>query len=590
MRVWSIVDDLILRSGSIARYADIEGALDSDDGAEIRADLPGIRFSDIELEPALVLSGSFPAGITAGLAVEKNGRLVPLRQVADGMLIDQTWHPIKKSMHEVALRSFAFGWKHQEKRIDAGAYIALIADNDPPVKVIDRVESDQSLRWATGLHELSAPEGLTAKLFPYQVVGSTVMRVLAGHGLGSLLADEMGLGKTVQVITLMLSRPCAEPSLVVAPAALLENWRRELAKFAPGLSVSIHAGGRRAGAPRALQGFDVVVTSYETLVLDRMLFESLDWGVVVADEAQMIRNPDTRRSATLKDIPRRVSIAVTGTPIENTVQDLWSVTEFVLPSLLGSRDAFNASFGNDREMHEYLGSVVAPLTIRRSVDEVAGDLPDRVDVYSPLSVEASTRSSLTEIESSNRGIGAFTAAQVVCAHAEDGAIADRSFGQQPKVEHVLSLLTEAFGRNEKVLIFGSYLNSIERLSAVISAEFPECYVGAITGEVAASARQGEIDAFSSSGTAGCLVLQIDAAGIGLNMTAANHVVFFNPDWNPAKTKQAAARAFRRGQNKPVVVHHLFYAYTVEEQQVTKAQEKQIIADSVKKGMSKGSRG
>jgi hypothetical protein len=182
------------------------------------------------------------------------------------------------------------------------------------------------------------PESLEARLYPYQQTGFEWLSRIADEGLGCILGDEMGLGKTVQVIALLLREKGLRqmPSLVIAPATLLENWRREIARFAPSLSINIHRGQSRSGFPKILRAFDVVVTSYDTAMRDVSILEMIKWNVIVLDEAQAIKTPDAQRTVTIKTLPRRISVAVSGTPVENRLRDLWSLIDFAVPGFLGS--------------------------------------------------------------------------------------------------------------------------------------------------------------------------------------------------------------------------------------------------------------
>ena len=233
------------------------------------------------------------------------------------------------------------------------------------------------------------PGGIAASLYPYQTRGWQWLRFIVSEQAGGILADEMGLGKTLQVIS-VLSDPggttSASGSLVVAPGSLLENWVREIAKFCPRLATIKHQGPDRTGSPAELRVPDIVITSYETVVRDLSLFKMVHWNAVVLDEAQNIRNPDTRRWKAVKQLPRRVSLAVTGTPVENRLRDLWSIVDFVLPDYLGDLSTFEARYGDDGGASS-LEPLVSPLILRRRMEEVAQDLPQRVDILEILELD-----------------------------------------------------------------------------------------------------------------------------------------------------------------------------------------------------------
>lgn len=420
----------------------------------------------------------------------------------------------------------------------------------------------------------TAAWGLKADLYPYQKDGVHFLNLVAGQGLGCILGDEMGLGKTIQVITLMLAEKAAArgPTLVVSPATLLENWRRELALFAPSLSVKIHTGTDRAGIASRLTGFDVVVTSYDTALRDEALLSSIPWNLLALDEAQNIRNPDARRTLAVKGLPRRISLAITGTPVENRLMDLWSLSDFALPGLLGNRDGFERLFADTEADAAGLAPIVAPILLRRRVRDVAQDLPKRIDVAQPLSMsramaedyERTRLEALTEYE----GGGSLVALQrlrMFCTHpALIGGWGGDPADGMPKYQRLLELLEEIFQQGEKCLIFTSYTGMTDIFLADLPKRFPDRFFGFIDGRVPVPERQKTVDEFSATATGGALFLNPKAAGVGLNITAANHVIHYNPEWNPALEDQASARAYRRKQQRPVTVHQMFFVDCVEE--------------------------
>ena len=227
------------------------------------------------------------------------------------------------------------------------------------------------------------PEGITASLYPYQHDGWQWLRFIMQEQLGGILADEMGLGKTLQVIS-GLRDPGGESNsggaLVLAPGSLLENWVRETSRFCPDFRVLKHHGSKRTSRPTDLKGFDMVVSSYDTAIRDLSLLKMVEWKVVVLDEAQNIRNPGALRTRSIKQLRRKTGLAVTGTPIENRLRDLWSIMDFVVPGYLGDLKGFESRYGEDTEAAAMLEPLVTPLMLRRRVSEVAHDLPERIDI------------------------------------------------------------------------------------------------------------------------------------------------------------------------------------------------------------------
>ena len=231
-----------------------------------------------------------------------------------------------------------------------------------------------------GTMDLLVKYGFTASLYPYQKTGVSWLRSVAKEELGCILADEMGLGKTIQIIALLtlFKIHWNMPALIVAPATLLENWRREFLKFSPNINVLVHSGSQRTGFPSSLRSCDVVITSYDIAVRDHGMLSMIEWGFIILDEAQAIKNPATRRAIALKSLNKKVAIAVTGTPVENRLRDLWSLMDFSCPGLLGTLEQFEASNPDSEVAAKRIERVVSPLILRRRVDDVADDLPEKI--------------------------------------------------------------------------------------------------------------------------------------------------------------------------------------------------------------------
>ncbi|MGR9127889.1 DEAD/DEAH box helicase [Rhizobium leguminosarum] len=418
------------------------------------------------------------------------------------------------------------------------------------------------------------PAGVHATLYPYQIAGWRWLKFLLAEGVGGLLADEMGLGKTLQIIS-ALSDSGGEPlrpALIIAPGSLLENWRREISKFAPHLKVLKHHGALRTGRPSELKDYDVVVTSYDNAVRDNSLLNMIAWKVIVLDEAQFIRNPDAQRTRAVKRLQREAGLAVTGTPVENRLLDLWSIMDFVLPGHLGDAKAFEADFSDDVDGAARLEPLVSPLMLRRRVAEVAQDLPSRIDIPQVVELDEgeaaaydAERMRIFAEYGAAATLVALTSLRRFCAHPDlmsgSAAMADpMSFSKFRRMDEIVE---EIFARGEKVIIFTSFTAMADMIGRHIKTRFG-AFVGVIDGRLPIDDRQPLIDRFSSVQGGAALVLNPKAGGAGLNITAANHVIHYNPEWNPALEDQASARAHRRGQQLPVTVHRLLVAETVED--------------------------
>ena len=439
--------------------------------------------------------------------------------------------------------------------------------------------------------------GLEAELFPYQARGVQWMWDTVSRTGGLILADEMGLGKTLQIIALLMIDPPSSraPALIVCPTSLIANWVREIARFAPTLGVAVHRGAHRTGVVSGLQTSQVLITTYDTMVNDIAIFSSLEWSWVICDEAQAIKNPHSNRRQVIAAIPRKRAIPMTGTPVENSLVDLWSLTDFAIPGLLGSLSEFEGSFPDSLDSGQQLKRLTDPIILKRRVADVASDLPERIDVDVPLELDDRLIDHYREVRDATMEkypvAGALVATlqlQLVCAHPwlrnageneEDAAIvtaADMPL-VTPKMERVVTLLREAFANGRKVIVFALF-NRIGDLLKQACSHMPDTHWGAINGSTPQEDRQTIIDVFAAHEGPACLVLNPKAAGAGLNITAATVVIHFTPVWNPALEAQASARAHRRGQTDPVTVYRLFYLDTVEEVMIDRSAWKNDLAN------------
>ena len=462
--------------------------------------------------------------------------------------------------------------------------IERCCDDTLPAIVDEAVYESASL--AADRMESSPILGLNGNLYPYQSRGVAWMHQCLARTNGLILADEMGLGKTIQIISLLLLDlpTCESPALIVCPSTLIANWCRELNKFAPSLQVMVHRGSNRTGYYRGLQQFPITVSTYDTLVSDISIFRSIRWSYVIADEAQAIKNTESQRRRALIQLPRARTICVTGTPMENRLADLWSLSDFAIPNILGSEREFQVCFPETSDGAKQLARATGPFVIKRRLADVASDLPERINCDIPLELTGRLARKYDQIRQEVQVQYPFAAAlvatgqlQLFCAHPwlrmtqadSDEPDEDTDIEREidydlitPKVERTLEILAEAFTCGKKVLIF-SIFNRIGPIIKEAGCDLPAAFWGAINGSTATEARQPIVDAFTEFVGPGVLVLNPRAAGAGLNITAATVVIHFTQVWNPAIEAQASARAHRRGQTLPVTVYRLFYENTVE---------------------------
>ena len=548
-----------------------DGGLDAKDLLNL-----GVRFSDTPATPTILISAEVSESKEPRIRCTLGGRVgaATVPASADYVIINNTWFPLPYNTAAEYANLLRNAGISDPSSVNFGQYLE-IQKHAASFLVEDRAAEQLAAGTLSAKIPSQQPHGLAATPYPYQQVGLQWLAFMARHGLGSLLADEMGLGKTLQVIALFLAEVEANrrPNLVVCPATLLENWRRELARFAPSLTTLVHAGPRRTGSVEDLRTPDVTVASYETMVGDISLFRALNWNVVALDEAQNIKNPDARRTRRAKEIPKRVGIAVTGTPVENRLKDLWSLCDFVLPGHLGILSEFEKRFPDTDPGATELEPLASGIMLRRRVRDVAADLPPRIDVPVALVMDARSAAAYEEIREEAAanapdapGLAALVHLRMFCAHPwtvgklrEVSSAVDCS----PKLERSFEILDEIFDSKSKAIIFTSFNETADLLEREIARRF-SVPTWKINGSVPVADRQPTVDQFAQVSGGAALVLNPKAAGVGLNITAANHVIHYNLEWNPAVEDQASARAYRRGQTRPVTVHRLFYADTVEE--------------------------
>jgi SNF2 family DNA or RNA helicase len=447
---------------------------------------------------------------------------------------------------------------------------------------------------------VDTPQGLLATLYPYQAGGVKWLDFMVRQGCGSILGDEMGLGKTLQVIAtigLFKERKPNAHFLVVCPISLLENWRREISKFYPSLSVNIHYGSRRTGDYKELMRYDVNIMPYSCAVSDSGLLTMIHWDMLVLDEAQNIKNPKAKRTKAVKQIKCDIPLAVTGTPFENHMTDIWSLVDFVMPKFLGTLYQFESTFTDSIDSAVALEKLITPLMLRRKVKEVAKDLPERIDIPQSIIMreeeamlyEESRTSEEPMEELKNMQLAKIQKLRTFCTHP---CVYDTFYSASDpteistKYKRLCEILEEIFMSNEKVIIFTSFKRMIELMNTDIKGRF-NVYTNYIDGSVAASERQRIVDEFSMVEGSGALILNPKAAGAGLNITCANHAIHYNLEWNPAVEDQASARIYRRGQDKTVFVYRLYYADTIEEIINDKIQSKRALSDTAIVGNTGG---
>ncbi|WP_406860279.1 DEAD/DEAH box helicase [Streptomyces sp. HUAS MG47] len=460
-------------------------------------------------------------------------------------------------------------------------------------------------RLAAGPQAVPPPPGLDATLRDYQLRGLAWLDLMTSLGLGGCLADDMGLGKTVTLIALHLRRARSAPTLVVCPASLLGNWEREVRRFAPGVPVR-----RFHGAERSFEGTDggFVLTTYGTMRTGAAELAAREWGMVVADEAQHVKNPFSATAKALRTIPAPARVALTGTPVENNLSELWALLDWTTPGLLGPLKAFRARHARavenneeieHREAVERLARLVRPFLLRRRKSDpgIVPELPPKTESDHPVALtreqaslyEAVVRETLGQIEDAEgmarRGLvmKLLTSLKQVCNHPAQylkesaGRGGHRLAGRSGKLALLDELLDTILAEDGSVLVFTQYVSMARLLAEHLAARGITAQL--LHGGTPVAERERMVDRFQSGETP-VFLLSLKAAGTGLNLTRAGHVVHFDRWWNPAVEDQATDRAYRIGQTQPVQVHRLVAEGTVEDRIAELLRSKKALADAV----------
>jgi superfamily II DNA or RNA helicase len=454
-----------------------------------------------------------------------------------------------------------------------------------------------------GMEPVGQPAALAADLRDYQLRGLNWLALMTSLGLGGCLADDMGLGKTITLISLHLHRQTedesAGPTLVVCPTSLMGNWQREIERFAPGTPVRRFHGGRRS--LEDLADGEFVLTTYGTMRLDAKSLAQTPWGMVVADEAQHVKNPYSATAKQLRTIGARARVALTGTPVENNLSELWAILDWTTPGLLGKLGTFRTRYaqavegGKDPAASERLGQLVRPFLLRRRKSDpgIAPELPPKTETDRAVSLtaeqtglyEAVVRETLADISGADgfarRGliVKLLTGLKQICNHPAQFLKEDkpRIEGRSGKLELLDELLETILSEDASVLIFTQYVQMARLIEQHLAAR------GAPTqflhGGTPIAAREAMVQRFQD-GEVPVFLLSLKAAGTGLNLTRAEHVVHYDRWWNPAVEAQATDRAYRIGQTQPVQVHRLIAEGTIEDRIAEMLLRKQELADSV----------
>ncbi len=440
-----------------------------------------------------------------------------------------------------------------------------------------------------GIRPIAAPAHFTTVLRPYQEEGLGWLQFLRRHRFGGILADDMGLGKTVQTLAhLVLEKQQGrlnKPSLIVAPVSTLGNWQQEIHRFAPELTcLTLHGSRRRESFP-LIDTVDIVITGYPLLQLDGEVLQAREFYLVILDEAQMIKNPRAKVSQAARALRAEYRLCLTGTPVENHLGELWSLFDFVQPGLLGGERHFQRHYrtpiekNGNRPRAQALAQRLAPFLLRRTKDAVAQDLPPKTEIVESIvldekqrdfydGIRLATHRRIQEVvqqqglaRSQITILDALLKLRQACCDPRllDVAAATRDEIPSAKLDWLSTVLPELIAEGRRVLLFSQFTSMLRLIEAAVTAlSIPYCL---LTGE---TQHRAEVIARFQTGAVPLFLISLKAGGTGLNLTAADTVIHYDPWWNPAVEAQATDRAHRIGQDKPVFVYKLIAQDTVEE--------------------------
>jgi superfamily II DNA or RNA helicase len=580
-------------------------------GLELGVEVDGYR---VDLLPAL-LDMLDNAGDLAALT-RSSRRCIAVR------VDDKRWLPVPparlKLLAKVLVELYREGGKVRAPAVRAPLVVDMCAtlhDGIRPLRWIgDPKVREQAFALALGPRQatrVETPASLCAELRPYQREGVAWLQHLREHGAGGVLADDMGLGKTLQTIAHVLTEKehgrLDRPAMIVTLTSLVGNWRREVERFAPTLTVAIHHGADRHDHIDALGSHDIIITTYPLVARDRDELADIPLHTVVLDEAHAIKNISSQSSEAVRCLAARHRICLTGTPIENHLGELWALFDFINPGLLGTKQDFTLQFREpietrgDKVRAEALRDRVRPFILRRTKDAVAPELPHKTQLVRAVELTGSQRELYESIRVAahgqvrqhirQRGFAASQIAildallklrQVCCDPRLVSVDAARDVTGSAKLDVLLELVTAQLADGRRILVFSQFA----RMLGLISESLLARGIRHVTLTGHTPDRQKPIDAFQQ-GKADVFLISLKAGGAGLNLVGADTVIHYDPWWNPAAQAQATDRAHRIGQTKPVFVHDLIVAGSVEERMLSLQRHKRLLATAI---LDKGNAG
>ena len=567
-------------------------------------EIDGERRDLAPIVAALVAAPDFSPELIKQLAEEGGHFYLPLADGRHLSLAADRFLPLVLALHSLRLSGVSVDGQAKIKLSRADVVPLVALENEKfAFRCADNLRRLAGLLQARGLAEPRLPESFCAELRPYQAQGVAWLDLLRESGLGGVLADDMGLGKTVQVLALLALEKArgnlTEPALIVGPTSLTTNWFNEAQRFAPDLKVLVLHGSDRKQKFATISEHDVVITTYPLIARDREVLLTRDWHMAVLDEAQMVKNPDAATTRWLREVKARHRFCLTGTPMENHLGELWSIMSFVNPGYLGDKAAFSRQWRipiekrADKGRAAVLAQRVKPFLLRRTKAEVAAELPAKSEIVEQIVLEGSQRDLYDSIRLSmsdkvrkaiqERGLArshiivleALLRLRQVCCDPTLLKLDDGIERESAKLDRLLEMVLELLSEGRKIIVFSQFSSMLDLIRRRLDAERVRYSI--LTGET--RDRKSAIDGFQN-GASDVFLVSLKAGGVGLNLTAADTVMIFDPWWNPAVEEQAIDRAHRIGQDKAVFVYRLVAAGTIEEKMDELKARKRALADSL----------
>jgi superfamily II DNA or RNA helicase len=567
-------------------------------------EIDGQRHDVVPAIAALLASERFSREEVEGLAGRSQSLFLPLADGRHVALAAARVLPLLLALHSVQLGG---RWGDGSKKVEVSRadVLPLLGFETPDFRFLgaDNLRRLADLVRSQELARPVLPPDFKGVLRPYQSAGVAWLDLLREAGLGGILADDMGLGKTVQVLALLAMEQArasaSHPSLVVCPTSLVENWRNEVRKFAPTLKVLVLHGLRRKQHFASIPHHDLVITTYPLISRDQEALLSREWHAAVLDEAQVIKNPAAATTRALRDIKARHRFCLTGTPMENHLGELWSLMNFANPGYLGDKTAFARTWRTpiekrgDEERATALRRRIKPFLLRRAKAEVASELPPKSEIVESIVLEGAQRDLYDAVRISmadkvrkaiaERGLArshivvleALLRLRQVCCDPRLLKLDDSVERPSGKLERLMEMVPELLSEGRKLIVFSQFTSMLELIRLRLDAA--AIRYSLLTGET--RNRQAAIDRFQD-GTNDVFLVSLKAGGVGLNLTAADTVVIFDPWWNPAVEEQAIDRAHRIGQDKAVFVYRLMASGTIEEKMDELKARKRALADGL----------